>query len=78
MTYWDNLGWKDAFDNPAYISDQWDYSHALHRIEVATPQVVVNGRVDAIESRPGVIEDLIRCADPYVSGPLVTIKGDNI
>jgi hypothetical protein len=44
VTYWDQLGWKDTFDNPAYTARQWDYAHAQNRGTVATPQFVVNGR----------------------------------
>ena len=37
VTYWDTLGWKDTFDDPAFTSRQWDYAHAFRRSEVATP-----------------------------------------
>lgn len=44
VTYWDQLGWKDSFAQPAFTSRQWDYAHANARPVVATPQLVVNGR----------------------------------
>ena len=44
VTYWDQLGWKDTFATPAYTERQWDYAHMQGRAQVATPQVIVNGR----------------------------------
>ena len=48
VDYWDNLGWKDTFATHAYTQRQWDYARGLKRSEVATPQVVVNGRRDLV------------------------------
>jgi hypothetical protein len=44
VTYWDKLGWKDIFAQPAYTQRQWDYANTSGRGEVYTPQVVINGR----------------------------------
>jgi hypothetical protein len=44
VTYWDHLGWKDRFASPAYTARQWDYAKAGGRRQVATPQLIVNGR----------------------------------
>lgn len=44
VTYWDNLGWKDRFAQPAFTQRQYDYAGANHRPNVATPQMVINGR----------------------------------
>jgi hypothetical protein len=44
VTYWDQLGWKDSFAQPAFTRRQWDYAHANARAVVATPQLIVNGR----------------------------------
>ena len=27
VTYWDQLGWKDTFADPAFTQRQWDYAH---------------------------------------------------
>jgi hypothetical protein len=48
VTYWDNLGWKDTFADPAYTQRQWDYAHQWRRAEVATPEVVIDGRRDVV------------------------------
>jgi hypothetical protein len=48
VDYWDNLGWKDTFAKHAYTQRQQAYAHGLHNTDVATPQVVVNGRKDLV------------------------------
>ena len=78
VTYWDRLGWKDTFDDPAYTARQWDYARAFHRGEVATPQVVVNGRADVIGGRPGEIEALMRKVDRGDGGPRIALAGDRV
>ena len=78
VTYWDDLGWKDTFGSPAFTDRQWRYAHAFHRGEVATPEVVVNGRADVVGSRPGEIEALIRREDRGDGGPQVTFAGDRV
>ncbi len=78
VTYWDNLGWKDTFGSPAYTARQWDYAHAFHRGEVATPEVVVNGRADVVGSNLSELEGLIHRADRGDGGPRVTITGERV
>ncbi len=48
VTYWDYLGWKDSFAQPAFTQRQHDYAAALHHDGVFTPQVVINGRGDVV------------------------------
>jgi hypothetical protein len=48
VTYWDDLGWRDTFGQKKFTDRQWDYAHGLRHSQVATPQVVVNGRLDVI------------------------------
>lgn len=73
VTYWDGLGWRDTFAHPAFTSRQWDYARRWGRKEVATPEVVVNGRADGIGSRPGEIEALIARADRGDAGPALAL-----
>ena len=78
VTYWDHLGWKDTLDDPAYTARQWDYAHAFDRDEVATPEVVVNGRADVVGSERDELEDLIRRQDRGDGGPRVSVAGGRI
>src|SRR6476659_4167205 len=43
IDYWDYLGWKDTFSQPAFTSRQKAYGVVRGDWEVYTPQVVVNG-----------------------------------
>jgi hypothetical protein len=78
VTYWDHLGWKDTFADPAFTARQAAYAPRLGHGEVFTPQVVVNGRADVVGARPGEIESLIARADRGASGPFVRIEGGRV
>lgn len=43
VTYWDYLGWKDTFGDPAFTLRQKAYGAALDIGFVYTPQIVLNG-----------------------------------
>ena len=78
VTYWDHLGWKDTFDNPAFTRRQYDYAAAFGRSGVFTPEVVVNGRSDVVGNERDQLEALIRGGDRGTGGPIVTIAGDRV
>ena len=71
VTYWDQLGWKDIYAQPAFTARQWDYAHAQGRGNVQTPQLIVNGRAAVLGSvQPDVERAIVRFARP--SGPTLT------
>ena len=79
VTYWDQLGWKDTFASPQNTARQWEYAHAFHRRVVFTPEVVVNGHVDAVGADRAELEALIRRESRNAAddrGPDVRIDGD--
>ncbi|NPD67706.1 DUF1223 domain-containing protein [Lichenicola cladoniae] len=78
VTYWDNLGWKDTFDNPAFTKRQYEYADAFHRQQVFTPEVVVNGRSDIVGSRRDELDALVHQDDRGTGGPSVTVAGDRV
>jgi len=59
VTYWDDLGWKDTFGQKKFTERQWDYARGLRHNQVATPQVVVNGRTDVVGQDPREIDAAI-------------------
>ncbi|HEY2480891.1 MAG TPA: DUF1223 domain-containing protein [Caulobacteraceae bacterium] len=73
VTYWDQLGWKDTFAQPAFTARQWDYAHGLGHPNVFTPQVVVNGRRDGVGADAGEFRGLVAAGDRGPGGPSVSI-----
>lgn len=50
VDYWDYLGWADTFATPATTARQRNYIRPLRMQSVYTPQMVVNGRFEAVAS----------------------------
>ncbi|MDT7848752.1 DUF1223 domain-containing protein [Methylophilus sp. VKM B-3414] len=44
VDYWDYIGWKDNFANPAFARRQRDMAAAGHARGVYTPQIAINGQ----------------------------------
>lgn len=78
VTYWDDLGWKDTFAQKAFTDRQWDYARGLRHSQVATPQVVVNGRLDTIGGAVGEIDSALRRAPLPAGGPAVTLSSASV
>jgi hypothetical protein len=76
VTYWDQLGWKDTFAQPAYTQRQVDYERGLNREGPFTPQVVVDGRRDVVGNVRSEIEELI--ASSKLEGPSLTVSGGEV
>jgi hypothetical protein len=77
VTYWDHLGWKDTFAQPAFTARQVAYEGPLHQEGPFTPQVVVDGRADVVGVRKGEIEGLI-ARTRLGGGPTIAIQGRQI
>jgi hypothetical protein len=60
IDYWDYIGWKDPFASPDFTKRQRGYAGALGLRSVYTPQMVIDGRVDAVGSHRNRVEELIR------------------
>jgi hypothetical protein len=44
VDYWDYLGWKDSFADPAFSNRQKAYARSFGKRSIFTPQMVVQGR----------------------------------
>lgn len=62
VDYWDYIGWKDPFAQRAWTDRQRGYSAALGLRSIYTPQMVIDGRIDAVGSRRDQVERAIRTA----------------
>ena len=78
VTYWDQLGWKDTFDQPAFTQRQWDYAHHAGRSNVATPQVIVNGKTAIVGSNRAELAQTLAKEGPPKDGPIVGVTADRI
>jgi len=52
VDYWDRLGWEDTFAHPHNAMRQAAYNKRLGRGGVFTPQMIVDGRVQCVGSKP--------------------------
>lgn len=50
VDYWDYLGWRDPFASPDHTARQRSYAKRLPRRAAYTPQMVIDGRFDAVGS----------------------------
>ena len=72
VTYWDRLGWKDVFGDPAYTQRQYDYAGFFKGENVYTPQVVLNGSRAIVGNSSGEIHRAIAAIKPLAGGPVIS------
>lgn len=77
VTYWDQLGWKDTFAQPAFTARQVNYEPRLDHDGPFTPQIVVDGRADTIGNRLAAVEALI-AGSHRGDRPTLTIGGNSV
>ena len=81
VTYWDYLGWKDTFAKPEFTSRQRDYARGLHRANVFTPQIVIDGASDVVGADSGELQAArarARALPGSGAGPDIEVKGDRV
>jgi len=52
VDYWDYIGWKDPFGNPAHAERQRAYAAAGKRRTIYTPEMIVGGVTDIVGAKP--------------------------
>ncbi len=51
VDYWDGIGWRDPFSQPAWTQRQQAYARAFGAGQVYTPQIVINGGTECVGSQ---------------------------
>ncbi|HEX3699404.1 MAG TPA: DUF1223 domain-containing protein [Phenylobacterium sp.] len=69
VDYWDYLGWPDTFAKPEFAERQKAYVAKLSLREPYTPQVVVDGRVQATGVKPERVDRLVKEAEKQSHDP---------
>ena len=78
VTYWDRLGWKDTFGDPAYTKRQADYAGANRVFSISTPEVIINGRGAVVGNRKGEVDAAIARLDRGSQGPEIVSDGKSV
>jgi hypothetical protein len=73
IDYWDYIGWKDPFASAQYTGRQRDYAAKLGLRYVYTPQMVIDGRHDAVGSNRRAVTRAIEKAAAAAAEPAVTV-----
>jgi hypothetical protein len=74
VTYWDRLGWKDAFSAEAMTQRQSGYGNRFALESVYTPQMVVNGEAQFVGGNGKALQEAVAKAKP-VDVAALTIGG---
>lgn len=77
VDYWDYIGWKDEFADPAYSRRQKAYAHAGGRHMVYTPQMIVNGVEDVVGAHAMELAELIAAHAARPSPVSLTLERDD-
>jgi len=60
VDYWNRLGWADPFSNKIYSERQQWYSQHLPKGSVYTPQLIVNGKGEAVGNNRKTVSSLVQ------------------
>ena len=77
VDYWDYIGWEDPYGKARHTDRQQAYKRRLGLDYVYTPQIVIDGRLQAVGSRrEAVLERIAQArADPPAVRPQLTEDG---
>ena len=75
VDYWDELGWRDRFALRQSVERQDLYAKNLHRSSVYTPELIIDGRVDAVGADSGAFARAL--AEPRRTVPVMVSLRDS-
>ncbi|MBV8975294.1 MAG: DUF1223 domain-containing protein [Sinobacteraceae bacterium] len=76
VDYWDDLGWRDRFELPQSVTRQNIYARNLQHASVYTPQLVIDGRSDAVGADERAVAGALAAPRPQV--PLTISRADAV
>lgn len=77
VDYWDYLGWKDTFAQPAFAERQRAYDKRFGLRDVYTPQIVIDGEAQVAGDKQAQAQALVRTARRAPArGPRITPRAD--
>jgi hypothetical protein len=59
VDYWDYIGWKDNFAQPAFTKRQKAYARVAGARSIYTPQIIIGGVAHVVGARPMDVADLV-------------------
>ena len=74
ISYWDRLGWKDPLSSPEATARQRRYAARLTGGQVYTPQMVIDGRSDAVGSDRDAVMAALRAAKEAASPAVIPVS----
>jgi hypothetical protein len=74
VDYWNYLGWKDIFSDPAYSGRQQEYGTFFHLSNIYTPQIIVNGKVEFVGSEEAHLREAIEKSISEIPTTVISIK----
>ena len=80
VDYWDYIGWKDSFADPAHTVRQRAYARAGGERMIYTPQMIIDGLEHVVGNRPRDVNNLIKKHQADRDGVKVELArdGDNL
>jgi hypothetical protein len=73
VDYWNQLGWRDPFSSPVFRRRQEQYARVLGS-EVATPQIVVDGRIPVLGNDAEAVQRAITRAAGRAKAPVRIVE----
>lgn len=74
VDYWNRLGWPDPYASKSNTNRQYSYSRSRGRSGVYTPQVVVDGHLEAVGNNRAALEEVIARARKSKKGSISLSK----
>jgi hypothetical protein len=77
VEYWNDGGWHDRFSGPTYTQRQYDYVKDLHLKTAYTPQIVIDGHLQASGNNPAEVQQFLLQAAKAPKSAAVTLRLDS-